>query len=162
MKATWNVEQVPEGLRVRQVYGFLFDTEGRVLVQDDHGYFNLPGGKPEAGEDFQATLFREAVEESQVEVGTAAYLGYVRVEEPDTEPYAQVRMTAQITRFLDRAPDVSTGRLLRRLMTPVDKAPGLLDWGDIGFAQADVAADVARRDLGILLAGPDTEAVYAD
>lgn len=162
MKALWITAPVPDDLPVRQVYGFLFDTEGRVLVQDDEGYHNLPGGKPEAGEDFQATLFRESVEESQVEIGKAAYMGYVRVEEPGTEPYAQVRMTARITRFLDRAPDVSTGRLLRRLMTTVEHAPKLLAWGDNGFAQAESAADVAREDLGISLAAPDTEAVYVD
>ncbi|MFJ3234649.1 NUDIX hydrolase [Streptomyces sp. NPDC086787] len=162
MKAHWNAAQVPGGLRVRQVYGFLFDDEGRVLLQDDLGRYNLPGGKPEAGEDFQATLARECIEESQVEIGTATYMGYVLVEEPGAEPYAQVRMAARITRFLDRAPDESTGRVYARLMTPIEHAPGLLDWGAHGSAQAETAAEVARRDLGIRLAAADSEAVYAD
>ncbi|NJQ01084.1 NUDIX domain-containing protein [Streptomyces zingiberis] len=162
MKAQWITAPVPGDLPVRQVYGFLFDAEGRVLVQDDEGYHNLPGGKPEFGEDFQATLFRESVEESQVEIGNAVYLGYVRVEEPNLEPYVQVRMTARITRFLERAPDVSTGRLLRRLMTSVDHASDLLAWGDIGVAQTRAAAAVAPAELGITLAAPDAEAVYVD
>ncbi|WP_406841531.1 NUDIX hydrolase (plasmid) [Streptomyces sp. AHU1] len=162
MKAHWIAAQVPDDLRVRQVYGFLFDNEGRVLVQDDLGRHNLPGGKPEAGEDFQQTLARECVEESQVEIGAAAYMGYVLVQDPGAEPYAQVRMAARITRFLDRAPDESTGRVYRRLMTPIENAPALLDWGAHGSAQAKTAAEVAHRDLGVRLAATDSEAVYAD
>jgi hypothetical protein len=47
-------------------------------------------------------------------------------------------------------------------MTTVEHAPELLAWGDNGFAQAEAAAGIAREDLGILLAAPDTESLYVD
>ncbi|MGC5661717.1 NUDIX hydrolase [Micromonospora sp. WMMD723] len=50
-----------------QVYGWLFDDHGRVLVQDTPDGHNLPGGSPELVDaDPAATLHREAAEESQV------------------------------------------------------------------------------------------------
>ena len=40
-----------------------------MLVQDDDGVFNLPGGTPESYDaDLVATLVREAFEENQVRV----------------------------------------------------------------------------------------------
>ena len=51
---------VPAALSVRQVYGFIFGLDGRILVQQNKRHHNLPGGKPEAGESFRDTLVRES------------------------------------------------------------------------------------------------------
>jgi 8-oxo-dGTP pyrophosphatase MutT (NUDIX family) len=90
----WYEAPVPTGLEVTQVYGWLLcPVTGRVLVQDDVGIFNLPGGTPEPEDaSLVATLTREAFEENQVRVGAAAYLGYQEVRRPGRVPYAQVRM----------------------------------------------------------------------
>ena len=67
----WHEAPVPPGLEITQVYGYLLcPVTGRVLVQDDDGVLNLPGGtpEPEDGGDLAATLVREAFEESQVRV----------------------------------------------------------------------------------------------
>jgi 8-oxo-dGTP diphosphatase len=77
------------------VYGYLLcSVTSRVLVQDDNGVLDLPGGtpEPEDGGDLAGTLVREAFEESQVRVGTTAYLGYQEVHRPGRAPYAQLRM----------------------------------------------------------------------
>jgi 8-oxo-dGTP diphosphatase len=90
----WHEEQVPAGLEITQVYGYLLcPATCRVLVQDDDGVFNLPGGTPEPEDaDLAATLMREAFEENQVRVGATAYLGYQEVHRPGRARYAQVRM----------------------------------------------------------------------
>jgi 8-oxo-dGTP pyrophosphatase MutT (NUDIX family) len=90
----WHEAPVPAGLEITQVYGWLLCPQtGRVLVQDDEGVFNLPGGTPEPEDaDLVATLVREAFEENQVRVGATAYLGYQEVHRPGRAPYAQVRM----------------------------------------------------------------------
>ena len=74
------------------MYGYLLCARtGRVLVQDDDGVFNLPGGTPEPQDAGLAeTLVREAFEESQVRVGATAYLGYQEVHRPGRARYAQV------------------------------------------------------------------------
>jgi hypothetical protein len=66
VKYWWHEAPVPAGLEVTQVCGYLLcPVTCRVLVQDDDGVFNLPGGtpEPEDGGDLVATLVREAFEE---------------------------------------------------------------------------------------------------
>jgi len=154
---------VPEGLGVTQVYGYLLcPRTGRVLVQDDAGMFNLPGGTPEAWDaDLVATLVREAFEENQVRVGATAYLGYQEVRRPGRAPYAQVRMAGVIEEFAPRAPDPDGGRVYRRLMTSFDAAPGVLGWGDPAVLQARAAARVARARWQLPVDSPAAPG-YAD
>jgi 8-oxo-dGTP diphosphatase len=160
----WHERPVSACLEVRQVYGYLLCARtARVLIQDvGEGKFNLPGGTPEAYDaDMTATLVREAMEESQVVVGEAVYLGYQEVYQGEEVPFAQVRMAGLIDRFEPRAPDPDSGRLLRRFMTSLGDAPSVLGWGEPAVAQADAAARVAseRWGLPVAAAGP---AGYAD
>lgn len=46
------------------IKGLFFDNQGRVLlVQENSGVWDLPGGRIEHGEDFHGTLSRECLEE---------------------------------------------------------------------------------------------------
>lgn len=61
----WVAQPVPAGMPVVQVYSWLFDDAGRVLVQDTGTGHNLPGGTPEPFDaDLASTAIREALEES--------------------------------------------------------------------------------------------------
>lgn len=79
----WHDGPVPAGLPVTQVCGWLLClATGLVLIQEqDDGTFSLPGGTPKPFDaDRDATLAREAFEESQVRISeTTAYLGYQEV-----------------------------------------------------------------------------------
>jgi 8-oxo-dGTP diphosphatase len=145
----WREAPVAVGLEVTQVYGWLLcPVTGRVLLQDDEGTWNLPGGTPEAwDEDLEDTLIREAFEENQVRVrrGRAAYLGYQEVHRPSRDPYAQVRMVAICDEFAPRAPDPDGGRIYRRYMTALTSAPDILGWGRPAELQVRAAAVVARK-----------------
>lgn len=159
----WHEAPVPAGLQITQVYGWLLcPRTGRVLVQDDEGVFNLPGGTPEPEDtDLVATLIREAFEENQVRVGATAYLGYQEVHRPGRAPYAQVRMAGVIDEFAPRAPDPDGGRIYRRQMTSLDAAPSVLGWGDPAVAQARAASRVARQQWGLPVDAP-APAGYVD
>ncbi|MDX3854219.1 NUDIX hydrolase [Streptomyces sp. AK02-01A] len=145
----WITEPLPAGITVRQVYGFCFDSTGRVLLREDGGRYGLPGGRPEAGEDALATLSRECEEESQITIADPLYLGYQEVTEDGQPPYAQLRYAARITGFHPRHEDPDTGRTYGRLLTPLHKAPALLDWGIDGLLQAASAVHAART-LGLV------------
>jgi ADP-ribose pyrophosphatase YjhB (NUDIX family) len=158
----WCPKPVPQGMPVVQVYGWLLDDTGRVLVQDTGEGFNLPGGSPESIDpDLASTLAREALEESQVTVTDVAYLGYEQVER-DGRPRALVRMVGRIGEFRPRHPDPDGGRLLGRLMTSLDEAPGLLGWGQSGLAQAQAASRIAGRWWEIPVERPTLPASYLD
>jgi 8-oxo-dGTP diphosphatase len=163
VRYVWHETPVPAGLEITQVYGYLVCRRTvRVLVQDDEGAFNLPGGTPEPYDsDLVATLAREAEEENQVRIDDAIYLGYQEVHRPGRVPYAQVRMTALIAGFDPRRPDPDGGRMYRRLMCPLEDAADLLGWGYPGAAQAEAAGRVASRRWG-LDAGSGDPAGYMD
>ncbi|RNL86998.1 NUDIX hydrolase [Halostreptopolyspora alba] len=134
----------PASMRISQVYGYLFDDHGRVVVFQDGPDWGLPGGTPEPTDGGHvATLVREVREEVQVEIVDPVYLGYQEVQRPGVEPYAQLRMAARITRFLAREPDPDTGRVHVRRRCSVAEALALLDWGRATEEQAKAAARIA-------------------
>jgi 8-oxo-dGTP pyrophosphatase MutT (NUDIX family) len=49
-----------------------------VLVSDDDRWWQLPGGRPEGGEDWADTMRREVLEEACADVTAARLLGYGR------------------------------------------------------------------------------------
>jgi 8-oxo-dGTP diphosphatase len=153
----WHEAPVPDHLEITQVYGYLLcPATSRVLVQDDDGSFNLPGGTPEPFDvDLVDTLVREALEENQVVVTESAYLGYQEVHRPGRAPYAQVRMVGLIGSFEDRRPDPDGGRIYRRLMTSLAEAPLVLGWGEPAIAQAEIAARVAEQAWGLPVGSPE-------
>jgi len=159
---TWCPWPVPEGVPVIQVYGWLVDDTGRVLVQDTGDRFNLPGGSPEPGDaGLVATVVREAMEESQVTVTDVVYLGYEQVQRAG-RPKALVRTVGRIAEFRPRRPDPDGGRLFRRLMTSLAEAPSLLAWGQSGVAQAQAAARIAEGWWGVPAESPAFPASYVD
>ena len=142
----WIDAEVPTRLEIRQVYGFIFSYDGRILLLEDEGKFNLPGGKPENDESVRETLIRETLEEVQVTITSPEYLGYQLISAG--EVFAQVRLVALIDQVLPRAIDPSTGRQYLRLLVPPTRSNDLLEWGESGDKQIASAIAVASK-LGV-------------
>lgn len=152
----WVESEVPEGLEIRQVYGFIFSPDGRLFILEDEGHFNLPGGKPETGEKMKETLIRESFEEGQVLLGLTEYLGYQCVE--GEEHFAQMRFVALLDRLLPATVDVSSGKQFRRMWVPPSKVNELLGWGESGRRQVASAVEVAAK-MGLSWDGMQIEYV---
>lgn len=139
----WIESEVPTGLKVRQVYGFIFNMDGRILLLEDEGRYNLPGGRPENNEDANETLARELLEEGQLTINSPEYLGYQFID--GDEEYAQVRFAALIEQILPSASDPSTGRQYGRLWVPPNQVNELLTWGESGNQQLAAATAAASK-----------------
>lgn len=146
----WIESEVPIGLEVRQIYGLIFNPDGRILLLEDQGQFNLPGGRPENGESFADTLIREAEEEVRVTIRSIEYLGYQLIAAD--ESFAQVRLVALVDDIRQASPDPSTGRYYRRLWVPPTIFNELLKWGDSGNKQI-ASAIAAVSKLGVSWSG---------
>lgn len=72
---TWH-SFVKAPVEATQVSGYVFD-QGKLLLTRTRQNWTIPGGKPEKGETYLQTLHREVLEETQVEITNAQYLGYV-------------------------------------------------------------------------------------
>ena len=146
IKLTWHEGDLLT-LPVRQVYGFLFEADGRLLLIELDGAYTLPGGKPEHGEELEQTLRRECLEEAQTEIDTLRVVGFQCVEGDhkfwDGTSYLQVRMTGRITRMRPPALDPATGREYERHLVDPRDAPQLLKWGESGLRQVQTAIRLA-------------------
>ncbi|MEC3891683.1 NUDIX hydrolase [Nocardiopsis sp. LDBS1602] len=146
----------PESRPIRQVYAYVFDARGRVIVLRDNGVWNLPGGtpEPEDGGDRVATLVREVWEEVQVTITDPVHLGYQAVHRPDREPYAQLRMAARLNVLGEREPDPDSGRIHVRRLCPFPEAVELLGWGPSVDGQVKCAAMTAVERWGLPVGAP--------
>lgn len=143
-EVAWRKRRPQNSVPTEQVYGILFDHMGRVLVLKDGERYNLPGGRPEKGEDWAETLRRECLEEAQALIGRVLFLGHVRVRETFhgvSRSFAQVRMVGEILELLPAQPDLATGRTYARQFYPPAGAAELLGWGDHGSQQLADAAE---------------------
>jgi 8-oxo-dGTP diphosphatase len=157
----WTFDAVPAGRRVGQVYGWLFDGHGPVLVQETTGGWNLPGGSPEPVDtSCEATLRREALEESQVEIGVMAYHGYEW--DPRERETALARYAGLISAFRPRHPDPDDGRLHGRWLMLLEDAVHLLSWADSGRSQGAAAAAIATGRWGIPADRPTAPPEHVD
>ena len=144
----WFTEPVPEGSKVRQVYGVVFSNDGRVLLRIEDGKYKLTGGKPESGESFEETLRREYVEELNVELSDIHYLGYLLVEE-NGDKYAQVRMIARIKDIHENHMDPATGKMYGRELVAADNVNAYLNYADeAGNKMLDDAISLAKDIFG--------------
>ena len=152
---TWHNGNVPEGMKVTQVYGLVFTKDGRLLLRvekkEDRIKYSLAGGKPELDEDREGTLKREFLEEVNTTLQDGAFVvGYQQVDEEDgSPPYAQMRMSAIIDSIGIRQPDPDTGKTYDRLLTTPKRAIELLNWGEVGESQVNEALRIAKEHLGL-------------
>ncbi|GAA1457423.1 NUDIX hydrolase [Nocardiopsis exhalans] len=146
--AWYGDQHPPASLPVTQVYGYIVDDQGRVVIFQDQGVWNLPGGtpEPEIDQDPVATLVREVWEEVQVRFEDPVYLGYQSVAEAGGPPLrAQLRMVARLVEAGERAPDPDNGRVYVRHRCSLIEAERLLNWGEPAREQLARAAKIAEQ-----------------
>ncbi len=156
LKITWHEEDVPAKIPVTQVYGLVFDREGRMLLKAEtkrgERIFSPAGGTPEPFDiDREATLRRELVEEVNTTLSSdILYVGYQLIEgDGERPPYAQVRMTAIIDTIGEARPDPDNGATYERVLVSPERAIRLLGWGDVAEQQISRAAALARTHFSL-------------
>ena len=153
---TWKNGEVPQGMKVTQVYGLVFTTDGRMLLivkhKKDRVEYSLAGGTPEDFDsDREATLRRELIEEANTTLGEKAIIaGYQEVDEENGKPaYAQLRMVALIDKIGEVKPDPDNGETYGRVLASPQRVIELLGWGETGRAQVMRAVEIAKEQLGL-------------
>ena len=143
----WYNENVPKDLEIKQVYGIVFNEDGKIFLRIDDGIYKLTGGRPEIKDkSMEETLKREFIEEANIIIKNIHFLGYQLVNENNgIKPYAQVRMIAQIDKIFENRPDLDNGKLYKRVFKTPEETIKLLNWGETGKKQIEAAVELARK-----------------
>lgn len=145
---TWRKGEVPENLKITQVYGIIFSSDGRVLVRienRDKKHYSLPGGRPEVfDKNKEETLIRETLEEVNTEIKNIKMVGYQTITDQNGKLHVQVRMTALIDKIGEKQADPDNGQTYDRLLTTPERAIELLNW-DCGKEQIMDAFEIAKE-----------------
>jgi len=135
---------------VKQVYGFLFDQEGKVVVITDNPEKNwtLPGGSPEDyDKDWMDTLIREVEEEADVEIdeNSVVSLGYVEVkpmsEKCRKKTHYQLRVAAKVSKIKEQTTDPARNMINYRKFIKSNEFLDHCPWGNVGEAQLKKALE---------------------
>ena len=128
-----------------QVYGVVFDNEGRILIQKiGDSDWSLAGGTVEEGETAEQTLRRELIEEVDVEIKNPILLGGQRVQfleghDPDIskselDDFYQLRYYCEVDKLLEQTPDPDNGKIHDRLLVLPEFILDYVHWGITGKA----------------------------
>lgn len=159
----WKSGQVPQEMEIRQVYGIIFNRDGRILlrsyVEKGKRKYNFAGGTPESFDrDIEDTLRRELLEEINTTIRKPLLVGYQEINEENGKPiYAQVRMCSIIEAIGEKKPDPDNGETYDRLLTTPSKAIDLLGWGEVAKCQIEEAFELAKKELGLKVTCYDDE-----
>lgn len=120
---------------IKQVYGILFNEEGRFLIINTVGNWQLPGGKLEKGETWKEAAIRESLEEADVEIGELVPLGFQKVSEvknsKELAPFYQIRFVANIKKLNESSIDPATGKIPERKFIKSEEFLKYCPWGEI-------------------------------
>lgn len=134
-----------------QVYGFVFDKTGKILIIKIKGnVWCLPGGTPEKYDsDWKDTLTREVNEEANVEIENIQPVGYIVSKSLSPGVQARegiaLRAVAKIKAINKRSPDPAKGSINQRKFIEPKDFLKYCPWGKDGQAQLDLALKVFNK-----------------
>ncbi len=131
---------------VTQVYGFIFDRQGRVCLVKYGGMWNIPGGTPEKEDSsFEDTLIREVDEEADLEIKDIERIGYIKVVPRDgSKIHYLLRYAAIVKKIKPQTEDPAVGEVLERVFINPEDISKYINWGECEF-QLDKALNVLFR-----------------
>jgi len=129
----------------------VFNEEGKILIINTVGNWQLPGGKPESEESWEEALIREVAEEADVEIKNIIPVGYQivsEIKEGSTLPqFIQLRYLATIEKLNEPTPDPATGKIPeRKFINPSDFSK-YCPWGNIGQYVVDKASKIFHEKI---------------
>jgi len=122
-----------------QVYGFFFNGDGKLLINDDgRGNWRLPGGKIENNENYKDAIIRETFEEADVtiEEDSIKVFGVIEmIPKSDTckkPKHYLLRCSGKIKEIKEQTADPDSGLICERKFIDPKNFNKYVNWGDFG------------------------------
>ncbi|MFA5828421.1 MAG: NUDIX hydrolase [Candidatus Shapirobacteria bacterium] len=123
------------------VHIICFDNFGNVLIQHENDEWRFPGGGSEENESLEATVTREAIEETGIVPAEIQLLGAFKVQKLSAveSPYFQLCAFCRAGERRERIPSSENAEIDEvRFVSPVE-IPEYIKWGKHGAEMFDTA-----------------------
>lgn len=134
-----------------QVYGYIFDDKGRLLIVNPKTTWRLPGGHLEKEDKtFEQTLIRESDEEADVDIEKIVPLGYIKVTPLDKNTTEKIhyllRYVAKLKKVKKQTIDIAEGVINDRKFINVKDFSKYCPWGKIGELMLSQAVELSKQN----------------
>lgn len=156
LKATYKVKWLGDSNfnsldNIKQANGILFNDEGKILIVNIIGNWQLPGGHIEKGESCEEALKREIREEADVEINNITPLGYLKVNEIKDgllkPEFIQVYYFARIIKLNKQTIDPAHNKIPERKLIKPEKFTDYITWGNIGKEIINKSKKIFKKTL---------------
>lgn len=138
---------------VKQANGILFNDEGKILIVNIVGNWQLPGGHIEKGESYEEGLKREISEEADVETDNITLLGYLRVREIKDNilkpEFIQLYYFGKISKLNEQTMDPVYNKIAERKFIGPEEFTDYIPWGNIGKVIINRAKEIFKRKINL-------------
>jgi len=139
--------------KIEQVYGFIFDNGGKILLVNINNKWGLPGGTPETYDaNWKETLKREVLEEADVEIENIIpgfYLIFKGLDNKKAIKGIAVRCIANVKSVKSRTIDPATNKINKRKFVSKDQFIKSCHWGKNGEIQLKLALKKYQNSLKV-------------
>jgi 8-oxo-dGTP pyrophosphatase MutT (NUDIX family) len=155
VRYTWMPGTSDENFRpFKQVYGIVFNYKNEVLIIEENGKWQIPGGTPEMDETGEQTLTRELMEEADVKLKDIQFIGAQKVEflkygnpnHNEGDRFYQLRYIANLDELLPTTPDPDGGETYPRKFVGFEELIELIPWGNTGKAMFETAFAIHNKN----------------
>ncbi len=135
---------------VKQVYGYVFDDKGQLLITNPKSTWRLPGGGPESKDkNHEETLIREALEEADAIIEDIKPLGYMKItplnQDSGEDIHYALRYVAKLKELREQTIDEAIGEIGERLLINPEEFSNYCNWGEMGLHVLSRAKEVFER-----------------
>lgn len=146
-KVKWSEDTDFDSLEnIKQANGILFNKEGKILIINIVGNWQLPGGHIEGGESYDEGLKREISEEADVEIDNITPLGNLRIAEIKNgilkPEFIQVYYFGKISKLNEQTIDPAHNKIAERKFIKPGEFTNYVPWGKVGRVIIDKAKKV--------------------
>lgn len=134
-----------EGKILYCVHAFCFLGDKMVLVNHPKSGWMPPGGKIEAGENYQEAVAREVLEETNMKVVRQKFIGFMDIYEP-ARVIRQTRSVCIVESLGDFVSDPDGEIMEIKLIDPKD-CKKYFDWGEAGERIMERAMELRKSLL---------------
>jgi len=144
---TWHIsDEIPkEKELISQSSAYCFLDDKFAIIKNKDGYWAIPGGHLEKGENPKDTVIREVLEEACVVIKNPELLGYQVIVKADKSKIYQLRWFTKVEQVLDFKPEFESAEM--KFVSPDEVGRYISWWNKSNGGRAELQEAIKKLNL---------------